>query len=118
VRQGPGRPRLGVVSREISLLPRHWEWLEAQPGGLSATLRRLVDEARRQEPQSEQARQRRDATSRLMWALAGDLPGFEEASRALFASERGRFTDLLASWPADLRGYLLARLTSGAAAPL
>src|SRR5262249_47731929 len=46
-RTGPGRPRLGVVSREVSLLPRHWEWLEQQPSGISAALRRLVDEARK-----------------------------------------------------------------------
>ena len=82
---GPGRPRLGVISREVSLLPRHWEWLETQPNGISAALRRLVDEARKLEPEAERARLAREAASRFMWALAGNLPGFEEASRALFA---------------------------------
>jgi len=109
-RTGPGRPRLGVISRDISLLPRHWEWLEAQPGGLSATLRRLVDEARKQDPEGDRARQARDSISRLMWALAGDLPGFEEATRALFAPDPRRVAELIDKWPRDLRDYLLARL--------
>ncbi|MFY0534142.1 DUF2239 family protein [Nannocystis pusilla] len=43
-RTGPGRPKLGVVSREVSLLPRHWEWLERQPSG---SRRRCADSSRR-----------------------------------------------------------------------
>ena len=101
-----GRPRLGVVSREVSLLPRHWEWLEEQPNGISAALRRLVDEARKREPEKERERRAVAAASRFMSALAGDRPGFEEASRALFAGDRGRFTDLIRDWPADVRDYL------------
>src|SRR4051794_18274604 len=27
VPRGPGRPKLGVVAREVTLLPRHWQWL-------------------------------------------------------------------------------------------
>jgi hypothetical protein len=107
-RPGPGRPRLGVVSREVSLLPRHWEWLEAQPQGASAALRRLVDAARKQEPERERARLLRDAASRVMWVMAGDLPGFEEASRALFADEPDRFRALVRDWPADIREHLEA----------
>jgi hypothetical protein len=106
-RQGPGRPKLGVVSREVSLLPRHWEWLEQQPNGLSAALRRLVDEARKREPDKEGARLAREAAHRFMWAVAGDLPGFEEASRALFAGSRDRLEGLTRDWPADVRSYLL-----------
>src|ERR1700690_3457045 len=45
--RGPGRPRLGVVAREVKLLPRHWDWLASQPGGASVALRKLVEEARR-----------------------------------------------------------------------
>jgi len=101
-----GRPRLGVVSREVSLLPRHWEWLEEQPNGISAALRRLVDEARKREPEKERARRAVEATSRFMSALAGNRPGFEEASRALFAGDRVRFCDLVRDWPADVRHYL------------
>ncbi len=101
-----GRPKLGVVSREVTLLPRHWEWLEAQPSGASAALRRLVDEARRREPEKERARRAVEAASRVMTALAGDRPGFEEASRALFAGDRERFAELTRAWPGDIRAYL------------
>jgi uncharacterized protein len=105
-RSGPGRPKLGVISREVSLLPRHWEWLEQQPSGLSAALRRLVDEARKRDPGAEDARLAREAASRFMSAMAGDLPGFEEASRALFAGDRRRFNQLVAQWPEDVREHL------------
>ena len=46
VPRGPGRPKLGVIAREITLLPRHWEWLASQPGGASVALRKLVEAAR------------------------------------------------------------------------
>lgn len=105
-RTGPGRPKLGVVSREISLLPRHWEWLERQPNGASAALRRLVEEASKKSPGKERARLARDAIYKVMSAMAGNLPGFEEASRALFASDRARFEELIRDWPADIRDHL------------
>lgn len=108
----PGRPKLGVVSREISLLPRHWEWLEQQPSGASAALRRLVEEARKRDPEGERARLAVEATSRTMTALAGDRPNYEEASRALFARDALRFDALIADWPADVRAHL-ARLVLG-----
>ncbi|WP_176069039.1 DUF2239 family protein [Anaeromyxobacter diazotrophicus] len=103
----PGRPRLGVVGREVSLLPRHWEWLEEQPNGISAALRRLVDEARKREPGKQRARSLREAASRFMTAMAGDRDGYEEASRALFAGDIPRFERLVRAWPADVRKYLL-----------
>jgi uncharacterized protein len=109
-RSGPGRPRLGVVGREVSLLPRHWSWLAEQPGGASAALRRLVDEARKRAPEQQEARRARDAASRFLWAIGGDLPGFEEASRALFAGDRERLSRLIAAWPADVRDHLLRLL--------
>jgi hypothetical protein len=101
--RGVGRPKLGVVAREVTLLPRHWDWLSAQPGGASVMLRKLVDEARR----SDKARlaQARDATYRFMSAMAGDRPHFEEAARALFAGEGERFARLIARWPADIRKH-------------
>lgn len=114
-REGPGRPKLGVVSREVSLLPRHWDWLNAQPGGASAALRRLVDTARKATRARDAARQARDAVYAQMVVLGGDLPGFEEASRALFAGEFDRANALLAPWPDDLRAHV-ARLVSQAAA--
>ena len=106
-RRGPGRPKLGVVSREVSLLPRHWEWLEHQRSGISAALRRLVDEARKREPEHERVRRARDAAGRFMWGIAGDLPGFEEASRALYAEDQERLEDLVGEWPPDVRAHLL-----------
>jgi hypothetical protein len=109
-RTGPGRPKLGVVAREVTLLPRHWEWLESQPNGISAALRRLVDEARKREPGKQRARQVRDAVSRFLWVMAGNLPDFEEASRALFAADRDHLEALTQAWPEDIRSYLLRRV--------
>ncbi|MDB5099913.1 MAG: hypothetical protein JWM80_4334 [Cyanobacteria bacterium RYN_339] len=105
-KQGPGRPKLGVVSREVSLLPRQWEWLNAQRGGASAALRKLVDEARNDHQHRDAARQARDAAYKVMSVLAGDRPGFEEASRALFANRYADITPHIASWPAGLRDHL------------
>jgi uncharacterized protein len=103
--RGRGRPKLGVVAHEVTLLPRHWEWLGQQRGGASATLRRLVDEARRSGGADEAKRLAREAAYRFMSAMAGDLPGFEEAARALFAGDAERFDQQIADWPADLRDY-------------
>ena len=105
-RTGPGRPKLGVVSREISLLPRHWEWLEEQPSGASAALRRLVDEARRREQGRNRVRLALDATARFMSAMAGNLANFEEAMRALYAKDRARLESLISKWPRDVREHI------------
>ena len=101
-----GRPKLGVVAREVTLLPRHWEWLARQPGGASVALRRLVDEARHVHADRDAQRASREAAYRFMTTIAGDLPGFEEATRALFASDRTRFASLVEPWPGDLREHL------------
>lgn len=106
-RAGPGRPRLGVTSREVSLLPRHWEWLETQKGGASATLRRLVDEGRKRDGGESETRAAIDAIGRVMSAMAGNLPGFEEAYRALYARDLEKLQQLIEDWPLDLREYLL-----------
>lgn len=105
-RPGRGRPKLGVVAREVTLLPRHWDWLSRQPGGASATLRRLVEDARRSTATLESAREAQEALYRVMSALAGDLPGFEEAARALFANDDTRLDATLATWPPDVAAYL------------
>jgi uncharacterized protein len=104
----PGRPKLGVIGREVTLLPRHWEWLAEQPGGASVTLRRLVEEARR-EPPGDKARLRslQERAYHFMSALAGNFPNFEEASRALFANDMLRFKNLIARWPKDVREHLV-----------
>ncbi len=107
---GPGRPKLGVISREISLLPRHWDWLENQPNGASAAIRRLVDEARHNESGLERGRHARNALGRLLWAMAGDFPNFEEFVRALDAREDSRLDSLMSEWPRDVKSYVLKRL--------
>lgn len=104
-RQGPGRPKLGVVAREVTLLPRHWEWLNAQPGGASVALRKLVDEARQAKGARDRVRLAAEAAYRFMSAAAGNETGYEEALRALFAKDRARFTSLIAKWPHDIRTY-------------
>jgi hypothetical protein len=103
--RGRGRPKLGVVAREVTLLPRHWEWLSAQPGGASVALRKLVDEARKANGDRDRHRAARDAAYHFMSAMAGNLENFEEASRALFADDRRRFVSLIAPWPADIRDH-------------
>jgi hypothetical protein len=105
VRSGPGRPKLGVVAREVSLLPRHWEWIEQQPNGASAAIRRLVDEARKRDPGEQRTRSAIEAASRFLSAMAGNLPGYEEATRALFGRNRGRFDELIREWPPDVRRH-------------
>lgn len=103
--RGRGRPKLGVVAREVTLLPRHWDWLGAQPGGASVVLRRLVDSARHASEARERVRAAQEAAHRFMTALAGNLPNYEEALRALYAGERSRFEAANAPWPEDVRGY-------------
>jgi hypothetical protein len=103
--RGPGRPKLGVVAREVTLLPRHWEWLARQPGGASVALRRLVDEARRTGEDGDRIRQAQEAAYRFMSAVAGNKPHYEDAIRALFADDAARFEKLIADWPADLRKH-------------
>ncbi|HEV7881550.1 DUF2239 family protein [Bradyrhizobium sp.] len=104
--RGRGRPKLGVVAREVTLLPRHWEWLNAQPGGASVALRKLVEAARRTHGDKDRSRAARDAAYHFMSAMAGNLPHFEEASRALFADDRRRLATLIAAWPNDIRDHI------------
>jgi hypothetical protein len=111
--RGKGRPRLGVVAREVTLLPRHWDWLNAQPGGASAALRLLVDEARRSEAGANSARQSQNAAYHFMSAIAGNLPRYEEAIRALFAADQVSFDAEIADWPGDIRRYA-QQLAAGA----
>ncbi|MEM9302938.1 MAG: DUF2239 family protein [Pseudomonadota bacterium] len=108
-----GRPKLGVVGREVTLLPRHWAWLERQRGGASAALRRLVDEARSAGGRRDGRRAAQDRTNRFLGAIAGDLAGFEEAIRALYGGDRARFDAETAAWPPDIRHYATA-LAAGA----
>lgn len=100
-----GRPRLGVVPREVTLLPRHWEWLAAQPGGASVALRKLVEAASRANELKDRLRQAQEAAYRFMSAMAGNLPGYEEAVRALFADRPEQFGALTESWPTDVRDH-------------
>jgi uncharacterized protein len=113
--RGRGRPRLGVVAREVTLLPRHWEWLSGQPGGASVALRKLVEQARRDHDGRDRIRRAQESAYRFMSAMAGDRPGFEEAARALFAGDRARFDRLVKPWPADIRDH--ARKLAAVALP-
>ncbi|HZZ85003.1 MAG TPA: DUF2239 family protein [Anaeromyxobacteraceae bacterium] len=112
--RGPGRPRLGVTSREVSLLPRHWEWLEQQPNGISGALRRLVEAAIKEQPGRERARRVRAALSQFLSSMAGDRPNYEEATRALFEGDTPRFEALVQRWPKDIREYALEQAREAA----
>jgi hypothetical protein len=106
IHRGPGRPKLGVIPREVTLLPRHWEWLNSQPGGASVALRKLVEEARRINSDRDQLRNSQGGVYRFMSAMAGDLPGFEEAARALFAGNHEKFNENVTTWPVDILNHL------------
>jgi hypothetical protein len=105
--RGPGRPKLGVVAREITLLPRHWDWLAQQSGGASVAIRKLVEEARRSGEDSDRIRQAQEVAYRFMSAMAGNAPNYEDAIRALFANDPTGFKKLIADWPADVRDQSL-----------
>ncbi len=115
--RGRGRPKLGVVAREVTLLPRHWDWLGAQPGGASVALRKLVEEARRSSGDRDRSRAAREAAYHFMSTMAGNRSGFEEASRALFADDRRRFGELIAGWPDDIRDHIVKLAFSDRADP-
>lgn len=116
--RGRGRPKLGVVPREVTLLPRHWEWLATQPGGASVALRKLVEKARKSHAETDRLRSTQERAYRFMSTMAGDFPGFEEASRALFANDPARLRSLIAGWPEDVREYVLALAFVGEDLPL
>jgi uncharacterized protein len=109
--RGRGRPKLGVVAREVTLLPRHWQWLASQPGGASVAIRKLVEAARRTNQAADQRREKQEAAYHFMSAMAGNLANFEEASRALFAHDLGRFKTLIDGWPVDIRDHALKLAT-------
>jgi hypothetical protein len=101
----PGRPKLGVVAREVTLLPRHWDWLAGQPGGASVALRKLVEQARRSNQERDRLRLAQGAAYRFMSTMAGNEPGFEEAARALFAGNQVRLAEIVEPWPIDVRDH-------------
>jgi hypothetical protein len=118
--RGPGRPKLGVVAREVTLLPRHWEWLARQSGGASVALRRLVDEARRTGKDKDRIRHAQEAAYRFIAAMGENKPHYEEVARALFARDAERFDAWTSHWPADVRDHArrLAATAFEQAAPL
>jgi hypothetical protein len=115
--RGRGRPKLGVVAREVTLLPRHWEWLATQPGGASVALRKLVEEARRTHAEKDRRRRTQERAYHFMSAIAGNMPGFEEATRALFANDQDRFRVQIAAWPDDVRDHAIALAFADDAGP-
>jgi len=106
----PGRPKLGVTSREVTLLPRHWDWLEQKDTGISSALRRLVEGAIKERPGNERVRRIQAALGRFLTSMAGDRPNYEEATRALFQADAARFEALVARWPKDIRGFALEQM--------
>jgi hypothetical protein len=112
--RGAGRPKLGVVGREVTLLPRHWDWLAQQPGGASVAIRRLIDSERKASGFKDLARKAQETTFRFMNAIAGNFPHFEDALRALFTTDRTRFVSLTEDWPADVRDHARWLMTGGA----
>lgn len=104
--RGPGRPKLGVTAREVTLLPRHWDWLARQPGGASVALRKLVQSAMREGGSAQAQRRATEAAYRFMSIVCGDLPQYEEVSRALFAGDLARVEALAADWPTDVTAHL------------
>ncbi|MBZ0266003.1 DUF2239 family protein [bacterium] len=106
-KRSPGRPKLGVVPREVGLLPRHWEWLSSQRGGASAALRKLVDEARQRGQAKELIRKTEEAAHRFMWDMASNSPDFEEASRAFYAHNFDTFQDYMKNWDDDIVEYIM-----------
>ncbi|MEO6339549.1 MAG: DUF2239 family protein [Caulobacteraceae bacterium] len=109
--RGPGRPKLGVTAREVTLLPRHWDWLSRQPGGASVALRKLVERASRDGDGAGRVRRAQEIAYRFMSAMAGNEPGFEEAARALFGGNRPHFEAMTATWPEDVRAHAMALAT-------
>ena len=105
-KRGPGRPKLGVTAREVTLLPRHWDWLASQPGGASVALRKLVEGALREAEGPDRVRKGREAAYRFMTAVAGDLPGYEEATRMLFSGDWTAFGGVVAGWPEGVREHV------------
>jgi hypothetical protein len=101
-----GRPKLGVVSGEVTLLPRHWEWLKSQPGGASVTLRKLIDEARHTGEKQSNIRESQEATYNFMTAMAGNFHQYEEALRALYAGDLDRFYHFIDDWAPDIRNHV------------
>ena len=101
-KRGRGRPKLGVVSKEVTLLPRHWDWLSKQPGGISVALRKLVEEARRGNAEEDQRRSAENSAYRFMTVLAGDAPGYEEAIRSLYAGDLPKLLEIIENWPSDV----------------
>lgn len=112
--RGPGRPKLGIVSREVSLLPRHWDWLNQQSTGVSGALRRVVEQATKSDVAGQRAEQVRRALSNFLSSMAGDRPNYEEACRALFAGDTARFALLIERWPKDIRAYAIERAREAA----
>jgi len=104
-RKGPGRPMLGVVGREVTLLPRHWEWLNSQPGGASVALRRLVEQARKSNSEKDRKREAQESAYRFISAIAGNAPGYEEALRALYAGKTKDFDQCVKTWPRDVQEH-------------
>lgn len=102
-----GRPSLGVISREVSLLPKHWEWLACQSGGASAEIRRLVEKAMKQTQAASTVKMAQEKTFRFLNTIAGNFPNFEEAIRSLYRRDLNAFEQIIKFWPVDIKDHAL-----------
>lgn len=97
-----GRPALGVEAKEVTLLPRHWEWLASQRGGASATLRKLVEEALRK---GRTPKDNHDAAYRFLSVMAGNLPHFVDAVREVYNGNKVGYDHFSYDWPPAIRDH-------------
>ena len=73
-------------------------------------MRRLVDAARKSGAAHDERRAAEERTYNFIVAMAGNLPGFEEAARALFAHDAEGFKARMGEWPADVRSHAMRLL--------
>lgn len=105
--RGPGRPKLGVVSKEITLLPKHWDWLNLQANGASGSIRKLIDEAMKRNVAKDELKRSQNSVYKFMTIMAGNYPLYEEALRAFYANDNAKFKYIITNWPKDVRDHLL-----------
>lgn len=101
-----GRPKLGVISREITLQQKHWNWLDQQSSSASAVIRKLIDKELNDPSSESNIMLAKQAIDHFMLAMLGNMPNYEEATRALYQGNKSHFLALIHNYPKDLKVYL------------
>ncbi|KAF1023147.1 MAG: hypothetical protein GAK29_03011 [Acinetobacter bereziniae] len=104
-----GRPKLGVISREITLQQKHWDWLDQQNSSASAVIRKLIDQELNNPLSESNKMMAKQALDRFMTAMSGNISHYEEATRALYRDDQESFIALVENCPEDIKTYLLAK---------